>query len=205
MTHLECNADSAPQANPLCLTDPCRASNFELLALPLFDSVHSFARSLARNSAEAEDLVQEAYLKAWRGFATFEPGTNFKAWIFRILKNAFLSSRASAHCRWQAFQVDLDDMLGELRSAGAAPVEILINQDLYSLVQSALESLPVSLQEVIVLCDLQEKSYRETAEELAIPIGTVMSRLSRARKALREAIREMSSAEGYTYAASSRN
>ena len=127
MTYLECNVDSAPQTSRICLTDPYRASTFELLALPLFDSVHSFARSLARNSAEAEDLVQEAYLRAWRGFATFEPGTNFKAWIFKILKNAFLSSRASAHYRWRAFQVDMDDMLGELRSAGAAPVEILIN------------------------------------------------------------------------------
>lgn len=151
--------------------------------MPLFASLYNFAQWLTQNRDEAEDLVQETYMKALKGFASFQQGTNFRAWIYRILRNTFLTSRSGLRER---VTVPIDDEDLELPAASHTPEsEILARAD-RQLVQNALERLPVPYREVILLCDVEEMSYREIAETLAIPVGTVMSRLSRARKAMRE-------------------
>jgi RNA polymerase sigma-70 factor, ECF subfamily len=174
----------------VCFVAPHSPTSFEELALPLLDSIYNFARWLARNEADAEDLVQEAYLKALRSFSSFEPGTNFKAWIFRILKNTFLSSRSSAHCRHAAL-FDFDCLLTELPAKTLDPFTSLVNRARFDAVRAATQELPTILRDVLVLCDLEEASYREAAQALSIPIGTVMSRLARARKAMRKSMQAM--------------
>ena len=151
--------------------------------MPLFASLYNFAHWLTQNRDEAEDLVQETYMKALKGFASFQQGTNFRAWIYRILRNTFLTSRSGLR---ETVPFDDEDREATLPAASHTPEsEMLARADQQS-VQSALERLPVPYREVILLCDLEEMSYREIAETLAIPVGTVMSRLSRARKAMRE-------------------
>jgi RNA polymerase sigma-70 factor, ECF subfamily len=166
--------------------DRLSAASFEDLALPLFDQLYNFARWLTHDSAEADDLVQETYAKALRGFSSFQAGTNFRAWIYRILRNSFLSSRTGLKAT-----VVLDDEDGEgLPVESATPESLLIEQSNRDMVQQALEQLAVPFREILLLCEVEEMSYQEIAETLAIPIGTVMSRLSRARKALRIALRD---------------
>jgi RNA polymerase sigma-70 factor (ECF subfamily) len=151
--------------------------------MPLFSSMYNFAQWLTQNRDEAEDLVQETYVKALKGFASYQQGTNFRAWIYRILRNTFLTSRSGLR---ENVTVPIDDHESNLPDASGTPEsEMLARADRQS-VQSALERLPVPFREVILLCDVEEMSYGEIAETLAIPVGTVMSRLSRARKAMRE-------------------
>jgi RNA polymerase sigma-70 factor, ECF subfamily len=180
-------AEPAPRSGTLSLRAFTRTAQFDELALPLFDSIYNFAYWLSGSRSDAEDLVQETYLKALRGFATFQPGTNFRAWIFRILRNTFLSTRASAYHR-QAAQFLAEDAVEELPSRFADPVAVLTVRARLAAVETAMLRLPAVYREVLVLCDLEEASYRETAERLSIPIGTVMSRLARARRSVREAI-----------------
>jgi len=161
------------------------AATFENLALPLFDQLYNFAHWLTQDRAEAEDLVQETYAKALRGFPTFQPGTNFRAWIFRILRNSFLTTRAGLKAT-VGFDEELHTEVAATRDASAE--DILVEQANREMVQQALEGLPVHFREILLLCEVEEMSYQETAETLAVPIGTVMSRLSRARKALRAAL-----------------
>ena len=158
---------------------------FEELAMPLFDSLYNLARWLAQNQSEAEDLVQETYLKAWRSFASFQPDTNFRAWIFRILRNTFLGSRSKLERRMTTAMESEED----LPATSATPESLLIGRSDVDAVQRAIEQLPVMYREVILLCDVEEASYREIAEILSIPMGTVMSRLARARKLVRESLR----------------
>jgi RNA polymerase sigma-70 factor, ECF subfamily len=176
-------------------TDP-QPSAFEDLALPLLPSLYNVASWLSRNPSDAEDLVQETFLKALRGFGTFEPDTNFRAWIFRILRNTYLTSRAGLAAR---NTVALEDELGDPNESGVAlhpestidrqtPEMNLINLGDRAAVQAAMEKLPPPLLEVILLCDVEEMKYREIAAVLDIPIGTVMSRIARARAALRESL-----------------
>jgi RNA polymerase sigma factor (sigma-70 family) len=164
---------------------------FEELAMPLFDSLYNFARWLAHNSNDAEDLVQETYLKALRSFASFQPGTNFRAWMFKILRNTFLSS-CSTLDRRLTFATDLEDDLPVSSAISATPESLLIERSSVEACREAIEQLPVIFREVILLCDVEEASYREIAEILSIPMGTVMSRLSRARKAVRDYVRSTS-------------
>jgi RNA polymerase sigma factor (sigma-70 family) len=160
-------------------------AGFEELAMPLFDSLYNLARWLAQNQNEAEDLVQETYLKAWRSFASFQPDTNFRAWIFRILRNTFLGSRSKLERRMTTGMESEED----LPATSATPESLLIGRSDMDAVQRAIEQLPVMFREVILLCDVEEASYREIAEILSIPMGTVMSRLARARKMVRESLR----------------
>jgi RNA polymerase sigma-70 factor (ECF subfamily) len=172
-----------------------QTEGFEELALPLVPGLYNVAVWLARNSVDAEDLVQETMLKALRGFAAFETGTNFKAWIFRILRNTYLTSRTGLAARRT---VALEDELGENESGGGVYPEAAIDRETPEMnlirlsdraaVQSAMETLPAPLLEVILLCDVEEMKYREIAAVLEIPIGTVMSRIARARAALRVAL-----------------
>jgi RNA polymerase sigma-70 factor (ECF subfamily) len=173
-----------------------QATPFEELAPPLLPSLYNVAFWLTRSTADAEDLVQEAFLKALRGYSTFESGSNFKAWIFRILRNTYLTSRAGLAARRT---VALEDELHEDGEPGPAPLpEAIIDRQTpeMNLLQSAdraaleaaMETLPASLLEVILLCDVEEMKYREIADALEVPIGTVMSRIARGRAALRAAL-----------------
>jgi RNA polymerase sigma-70 factor (ECF subfamily) len=162
------------------------ASSFEELALPLFDQLYNFARWLTQDTAEAEDLVQETYVKALRGFASFQLGTNFRAWMYRILRNSFLSSRAGLK---NTVVLDEEEQENVLPAEKTTPESILLAHANREMVQQALSELPVHFREILLLCEAEEMSYQEIAETLAIPAGTVMSRLSRARKALRELLR----------------
>jgi RNA polymerase sigma-70 factor (ECF subfamily) len=162
------------------------AASFEDLAMPLFDQLYNFAHWLTQDRAEAEDLVQETYAKALRGFSSFQAGTNFRAWMYRILRNSFLSSRTGLKT-----MVVLDEESGDsLPTEKVTPEVLFIEQANREIVQRALAELPVQFREILLLCEVEEMSYQEISETLAIPIGTVMSRLSRARRALRETLLE---------------
>ena len=163
-------------------------AGFEELAMPLFDSLYNFARWIARDSDDAVDLVQETYLKALRGFASFQPGTNFRAWIFQILRNTFLSSRTNYERRMTE-ELDSEEDGPEPAVDTETPETILMNRCNFQLVQRAIDDLPVHYREPLLLCEVEEMSYREIAEVLSIPIGTVMSRLARARKVVRQSVR----------------
>lgn len=163
---------------------------FEELALPLLASIHDSARYLSRSRAEADDLVQETYLKALRGFRTFEAGTNFRAWMFQILRNTFSSSRTSTRHRLRHLHLTMDELTTPVRSGFPDPIEILLCQCRLVATELAVRRLPAYQREVFVLCDLEGASYREAAEALSIPLGTVMSRLARARKAVCRSVQE---------------
>ena len=168
-------------------------AGFEELALPLFDSLYNFARWMAQNSNDAEDLVQETYLKALRSFASFQPGSNFRAWIFKILRNNFLSSRSKLEWR-MTVALDPEEDGPEPAVDTETPEVILINRADSETVQRAIADLPVHYRETLLLCEVEEMSYLEIAEVLSIPIGTVMSRLARARKSVRESLLSASGA-----------
>ena len=160
------------------------AATFEDLAMPLFDQLYNFAHWLTRNPSEAEDLVQETYAKALRGFSSFQAGTNFRAWMYRILRNTFLTSRTGL-ASTATVPLNEDDE-GEIPAPSPTPETILIERSQHDLLQGAIEELPLAFREIVLLCEVEEMSYQEMAEALAVPIGTVMSRLSRARAALRQ-------------------
>jgi len=164
---------------------PLPAATFEDLALPLFDQLYNFAHWLTQDTAEAEDLVQETYTKALRGFSSFQAGTNFRAWMYRILRNSFLSSKSALKTT-----VVFDEEDPETASPSSSPESLLIEQANRDTVRAALTELSVPFREILLLCEVEEMSYEEIARTLSIPLGTVMSRLSRARKALRHALQQ---------------
>jgi RNA polymerase sigma-70 factor, ECF subfamily len=162
-----------------------RGVDFEQLALPLLSSLYNHAMWLTRNNAEAEDLVQETFSKALRAFDSFEVSTNFKAWIFRILRNTFLTSRTGIAASRTVFLEDHPQAL-DAPDAGPTPEDNLIRLDNQATLHTALEKLEPPLREALLLCDVEEVKYKDIALILDIPIGTVMSRISRARRALRQ-------------------
>jgi RNA polymerase sigma factor (sigma-70 family) len=162
-----------------------RSADFEQLALPLFPSLYNHAFWLTRNQAEAEDLVQETFTKALRAFGTFQPGTNFKAWIFRILRNTFLTTRTGIATSRTVFLEDHPDTL-DTTAAGPTPEDTLIRLDNQATLHAALDRLQPQLREALLLCDVEEIKYKDIAVILDVPIGTVMSRISRARRTLRQ-------------------
>jgi RNA polymerase sigma-70 factor, ECF subfamily len=161
------------------------AGSFEELAMPLFARLYNFAHWLTQDRAEAEDLIQETYLKALKGFASFQQGTNFRAWMYKILRNTFLTSRTGLKASMTVSLDDEEDPVAEPATT-ETPESVLLAHGDRQTIESALERLPVKFREIILLCDVEEMSYQEIADTLATPIGTVMSRLSRARKAMRE-------------------
>ena len=172
-----------------------QTSAFEDLAMPLLPSLYNVAFWLSRNATDAEDLVQETFLKALRGFSSFEQGSNFKAWIFRILRNTFLTSRTGLAAQRT---VALEDELRGREYAQAPHPEAAIDRQTPEMnllllsdraaLQAAMETLAPPLLEVVLLADVEELKYREIAAVLDVPIGTVMSRIARARAALRAAL-----------------
>jgi RNA polymerase sigma-70 factor (ECF subfamily) len=164
------------------------SESFEELAMPLFDRLYNFAHWLTQDRQEAEDLVQETYVKALKGFRSFQPGTNFRAWIYQILRNTFLTSRTGLK---STAAVPLESESEQTPAVTDTPETILLQRSDRQLVQEALARLPVPYREVLLLCEFEEMSYQEISATLAIPMGTVMSRLSRARRALRDTVREL--------------
>ena len=162
--------------------------SFEELALPLFDQLYNFAHWLTQNREEAEDLVQETSAKALKGFSSFKLGTNFRAWMFRILRNTFLTSRKGLKVT-MTVPLDLEEEGPEPTIERDTPETILLARTNHELLQSAIDELPVHFREVLLLCEVEEMSYQEISETLTVPIGTVMSRLSRARQTLRNRLR----------------
>jgi RNA polymerase sigma-70 factor (ECF subfamily) len=165
-----------------------QSDSFEDLAMPLFDQLYNFAHWLTQNREEAEDLVQETYIKALKGFSAFQLGTNFRAWMYRILRNTFLTSRTGLRAT-MTVPLDPEEDGPELAVEPETPETIFLERSNSNLLQSAIDELPVHYREVLLLCEVEEMSYQEIAETLSVPIGTVMSRLSRARKTLRDRLR----------------
>jgi RNA polymerase sigma-70 factor (ECF subfamily) len=176
--------------------DPVLRERFEREVLPLLPNLYGAALRLTRNPQDAEDLVQEAYLRAYRGFAGFREGTNLRAWMYRILTNTFINSYRKKQ-REPATVSAADDtsdwfLYDRIGSSGAEPsaeaevLERIPDED----VQRALEVLPEGFRMAVLLADVEGFSYKEIAEILDIPIGTVMSRLHRGRKALQRALWE---------------
>jgi RNA polymerase sigma-70 factor, ECF subfamily len=161
-------------------------SDFEKLALPLVDPLYNFARWLSGDADEARDLVQETFVKALKGFGSFQEGTNFRAWMFRILRNTFLTSRTGLERR-NTVQED-EAGFEETVVSQETPETALMRRADTDLVRKAIAQLAPAFQEVLLLADVEEMKYQEVADTLSIPIGTVMSRLARARKQIREYI-----------------
>jgi RNA polymerase sigma-70 factor (ECF subfamily) len=171
-------------------------AQFAELAMQHMSSLYTAALRMTRNPADAEDLVQETYLKAYRAFNTFQEGTNLKAWLYKILTNTFINSYRSKKRRPE--QTELDDVedlylyrrLGglEAATAGRSAEEQVLEHFTEADVKTAVESLPEQFRMAGLLADVEGFSYKEIAEILDVPIGTVMSRLHRGRKALEKAL-----------------
>src|SRR5690349_9954147 len=164
------------------------ADDFARSALSHIDSLYGLALRLTRRAADAEDLVQDTYLKAFRSAHQFEGGTNLKAWLFTILHNTFRNNRRHDGRN----PVDVDSEAVE-RAAGEGPADqspeqILSRQSLDADLQAALDALPDAFRQAVWLRDVEELTYAEIAKVLDVPIGTVMSRISRGRRALYEGL-----------------
>jgi len=172
---------------------------FEHVALVHLDALYHMALRLTRNRAEAEDVVQEAFLRAFRSFHRFNPGTNCRAWLFTILRNVFLN-----RLRTQGREV-LEAEMGGLDHAELAtdahvdrnPEEQFLQTMLHGDVDRALTTLPLAFREAVMLVDIEGLTYREVAEVVGCPVGTVMSRLSRGRALLRRALGRFAREHGY--------
>jgi RNA polymerase sigma-70 factor (ECF subfamily) len=182
--------------------DAALRERFERDVLPLLPSLYGAALRMTRNPADAEDLVQETYLRAFRGFAGFQEGTNLKAWLYRILTNSFINTYRKKQREPQTVEgpddVDewyLFDRLGARNVEGSAEEEVL-DKIPDADVKAALESLPENFRLPVLLADVEGFSYKEIADIMGSPIGTVMSRLHRGRKALEKALWETARERG---------
>jgi RNA polymerase sigma-70 factor, ECF subfamily len=179
-----------------------RGWDFEAAAMPYLDPLYNAAYRMARNPQDAEDLVQETYLKAYKYYDKFEEGTNLKAWLFKILKNTFINSyRKKQQAPPKADFADIEESFETIvrDDAGAArtPEEELLEKVLDADVQQAIEELPHDYRMVVLLADLEGFAYKEIADILEIPVGTVMSRLYRGRRLLEEALLKYAREHGY--------
>jgi RNA polymerase sigma-70 factor, ECF subfamily len=175
-----------------------KQEDFADLAMEFLPALYSGAMRMTHNPADAEDLVQETYLKAYRGFGGFEAGTNLKAWLFRILTNTYINSYRAKMRRPQ--QSDLDEnedlflyrRVGGLEAAAAnrTTEDIVLEHFTDTDVKAAVDALPEAFRLPVLLADVEGFHYKEIAEILDVPIGTVMSRLHRGRKALQKALYE---------------
>jgi RNA polymerase sigma-70 factor (ECF subfamily) len=177
---------------------------FSDLAMEYMPALYTAALRMTRNPADAEDLVQETYLKAYRAFATFEAGTNLKAWLYRILTNTYINTYRAKKRRPEIADVeDVEDLYlyhhlsadrggGTGRSAEDEALDRFTDTD----VKEAIESLPDTFRLAVLLADVEGFSYKEIAEITDVPIGTVMSRIHRGRKALQKALADRGIARG---------
>ncbi|MGH9094955.1 MAG: sigma-70 family RNA polymerase sigma factor [Acidimicrobiales bacterium] len=184
-------------------------AHFAEVAMEYMGSLYTAALRMTRNPADAEDLVQETYLKAYRAFGTFKEGTNLKAWLYKILTNTYINAYRSRKRRPEQTELDegedlyLYRRLGGLeavrasRSAEEEVLEHFTDDD----VKAAVEALPEQFRMAVLLADVEGFSYKEIADILEIPIGTVMSRLHRGRKALQKALHDFGLRRGLVPAA----
>ena len=175
---------------------------FAAAAMQYAPQLYNAALRMTRNRADAEDLVQETYLRAYRSYATFEAGTNLRAWLFRILTNTFINAYRAKQRRPQ--ETDLGDMedlylyrrIGQVNPASVSAEDQLLDLFTDDEVKAALEELPEAFRLPVLLADVEEFSYKEIAEMLDIPIGTVMSRLHRGRKAMHKRLFDFAQERG---------
>ena len=175
---------------------------FEAITLEHFDALYNTAVRLTRSTSEAQDLVQETYLKAYRFFHRFEPGTNIKAWLFTILRNTYINTYR--RIVRQQHQVDFEQ-ISPFYADPAAPsewqdrgsVEEMLRHVVQDDVKRALDDLPEEYRVVVLLADLEDFSYKEIATIIDCPVGTVMSRLFRGRRLLRKNLEEFAKKSGY--------
>jgi len=166
------------------------------------DALYQFALRLTHNRSEAEDLVQETCLRAFRSFHRFNPGTNCRAWLFTILRNAFLNRiRQAGRDVLAAESADLEattfPRVAETLPERGHPEEEFFQTVLHGDVDRALKALPLPFREVVILADLEGLAYKEIAQVVGCPVGTVMSRLSRGRGLLRQALGRLAREHGY--------
>ncbi|NNN19703.1 MAG: sigma-70 family RNA polymerase sigma factor [Acidimicrobiaceae bacterium] len=173
-------------------------------ALEYADALYGAALRMTRNRADAEDLIQETYLKAYRGFGTFQEGTNLKAWLYRILTNAFINSyRAKQRRPDESGMDDIEDLYLYKRissleggTTGKSAEEEVLEKFTDTDVKDAIESLPEQFRIAVLLSDVEGFSYKEISDIVGVPLGTVMSRLHRGRKALQKALVEVGMRKG---------
>ena len=176
------------------MADP---STFAEEAMPLMDQLYSAAMRMTRNPSDAEDLVQETYLKAYRGFERFQEGTNLKAWMYRILTNSYINRYRQKQRRPDESDIaDVEDMYlyrrlsGENSEIGSSAEDAFLNSVTDETVKAAIEALPENFRIAVLLADVEGFAYKEIAEILDIPIGTVMSRIHRGRKGLEKQLHD---------------
>jgi RNA polymerase sigma-70 factor (ECF subfamily) len=180
-------------------TPPDRLREFEDVALVHLDALYQTALRLTGSRAHADDVVQETFLRAFKSFYRFDPGTNCRAWLFTIMRNAFLNRMRGAGR--EVLDGDMDRYESERMSAADVgvpnPEETFFQTVLHGDVDRALKALPLVFREAVILADLEGLSYREIADVLGCPMGTVMSRLARGRGLLRGALARYAREHGY--------
>jgi len=173
---------------------------FQEIALPHADSLYNFALRMTRNTRDAEDLLQDTFMRAFRFFHRFETGTNIRAWLFRILKNTYINNyrkvqRTPDQVDWAQVEEFYDSVTPhDLRKRHKNPEELLLESSVDNRVEEAVAALPPEYRAVVLLNFMEDMSYKEIAEVLEIPMGTVMSRLHRGRKLLQKELRDYAAA-----------
>ena len=179
-------------------------AKFAEMAMEHMPALYGAALRMTRKPADAEDLVQETYLRAYRGFGSFTEGTNLRAWLYRILTNTFINIYRAKKRRPQESDVeDIEDLylyrrLGGESTAptGRSPEELVMEHITEAEVKEAVEELPEQFRIAVLLADVEGFSYQEIADIMEVPIGTVMSRIHRGRKALQKALFEFGKQRG---------